>query len=82
MRRKSLAIKVIVVCLGGVICGLVVAVLFSLFFYGFLPSPLRAEVYLSDTRAKVKFRFWAAFILGTVLGMVWIYKAIRHTDFD
>jgi hypothetical protein len=42
--------------------------LFSLFFYGFIPAPWRAHIYLSDT-SEDELRFWGAFAVGAISGL-------------
>ena len=78
---KALLIKILVVCIIAVICGVLVGPAFSLFYYGFIPRPYRAEIYLSDTYAKMKIRFWLAFAAGAVFGAVWSYKIVKSIDF-
>jgi len=36
-----------------------------------------ARVYLSDTPAKMHLRFWIAFALGAIFGIVWSYKIVK-----
>ena len=78
--RKSLAIKVLVIFLIAVICGVLTGVLFSLFFYGFVPRHMLADVLASDTSVKAKWRFWIAFIAGVIFGLVWAYRIFKDTD--
>jgi hypothetical protein len=78
---RAFLIKAFVVGLIAAICGGVVGVLFSLWFYGFVPRYMLAEVYLSDTDAKMRFRFWAAFAAGAVFGAIWAYRVVRTMDF-
>ncbi|MHC4534237.1 MAG: hypothetical protein ACYS6K_09805 [Planctomycetota bacterium] len=66
--------------IGAVIFGLVVGVLFSLFFYGFIPRPWLAQVYLSDTPKKMHFRFWMAFVAGAIAGSIWSYQAVKDIE--
>ncbi len=77
---KPLLMKSFVVCLIALICGGAVGLLFSLFFYGMLPEHMTAEVYLSDTPARVKLRFWIAFAVGAIFGAVWSYKMVKDMD--
>ena len=77
---KPLAIKIVVVVLIALICGVVVGLLVSLFFYSFIPRPWLAEVYLSDTPAKAKLRFWMAFLAGALFGAVWSYRMVKDMD--
>lgn len=77
---KPVLIKILVVCLIAAICGAVVGVLFSLYFYGFIPRPWLAKVYLSDTAAAAKLRFWLAFAAGAVFGAVWSYRIVKDLE--
>ncbi len=77
---KPLLTKVLVVCLIALICGAAAGLLFSLFFYGMLPEHMRAEVYVSDTPARVRLRFWIAFAAGAILGAVWSYRMVKGMD--
>ena len=74
---KPLLIKIFVVCLIALICAAAVGVLFSVYFYGFIPRPWLAEIYLSDTPAKVKLRFWTAFAAGAIFSVVWSYRMVK-----
>ncbi|HPC96260.1 MAG TPA: hypothetical protein PLU87_15040 [Sedimentisphaerales bacterium] len=77
---KAWLIKGTVILVIAVICGSIAGVLFSLFFYGFIPAPWRADMYLSDTEAKMKLRFWAAFAVGAIFGAVWSYRIVKDMD--
>jgi len=68
------------VCLIAAICGGVVGMLFSLCFYGLIPRPWSTELYLSDTPATVKLRFWIASAAGAIFGVVWSYKMVKDMD--
>ncbi len=74
---KALLVKVVVVCLAALVCGAVAGVLFSLWYYGFIPRPMLTDVYLSDTYARMRLRFWIAFAVGAVFGVVWSYRIIK-----
>ena len=77
---KPLAIKIVVVVLIAAICGVVVGGLFSLFFYGFVPRHMLADVLASDTSTKAKWRFWIAFLAGAIFGAVWSYRMVKDMD--
>ncbi len=74
---RTLLVKVAVVCLVAIICGGVAGVLFSLWYYGFIPRPMLTDAYLSDTQARMRLRFWIAFAVGAVFGAVWSYRIVR-----
>ena len=76
--KKEILIKLLIILTGSAICGLIVGVLFTVYFYGFIPRPWLARVYLSDTKAKMHFRFWAAFAVGAVAGSLWLYKIVKE----
>jgi len=78
---KMLLIKISVVCLAAVICGAVVGVLFSLSYYFLVPDHRLSEVYLSDTYAKMRLRFWIAFVVGAIFDAAWSYRLVRSTAF-
>jgi hypothetical protein len=42
---------------------------------------MMAKVYLSDTDAKMRFRFWIAFAAGALMGAIWSYRVVRTMDF-
>jgi ABC-type transporter Mla maintaining outer membrane lipid asymmetry permease subunit MlaE len=75
--KKATWVKLLVMFLAAVIFGLIGGVLFSLHFYGFIPDFMLAKVYLSDTPSKMHFRFWIAFIVGAIIGIIWSYKAVK-----
>lgn len=77
---KAWLIKGTVILLIAVICGGIAGLLFSLFFYGFIPAPWRAHIYLSDTEAKMKLRFWGAFAVGAIFGVVWSYRIVKDME--
>lgn len=43
-----------------------------------LPRHQMTEVYLSDTPEKVKLRFWIAFAVGAIFGLVWSYRVVKN----
>ena len=80
---KAFLIKLLVVCLAAVICDTVAGGLFSFFFYGFVNKfmPGRTiEIYISDTPLKIYLRFWIAFIVGAIMGIVWSYKVVKGIE--
>lgn len=78
---KGVLIKILVICIIAAICGVIAGIGFSLFFYGLIPdNDLLARVYLSDTEAKVRFRFWMAFAAGAIFGAVWSYRIVKSID--
>ncbi len=77
---KALLTKITVVCVIAVICGVIAGGLFSLCFYGFVPEHKLAEVYVADTPAKAKLRFWIAFAAGAVFGIVWSYRIVKDME--
>jgi len=79
---KALLIKTVVVCVAALICGVVAGVLFSLWYYGFIPRPMLTDVYLSDTYAAMRLRFWAAFAVGAGFGGVWSYRMVKTMKFE
>ena len=77
---KTFLIKLLVVFLAAVICGIVVGGFFSIFFYSIVDRivPGRSmEIYTSDTSAKMHLRFWIAFIVGAIIGIIWSYKIVK-----
>ncbi len=79
---NMLLAKILFISLTAAICGAVAGVLFSLWFYGIIPDEqVATKVYLSDTYAKVKLRFWIAFAVGAVFGGVWSYRMARGSYF-
>ena len=62
------------------ICGAVVGVLFSICFYGLIPRPWLAKIYLFDTPDKAKLRFWIAFAAGAIFGAAWSYRMVKGMD--
>ena len=74
---KSLIMKLLVICLAAGICGTVGGVLFSLCFYSFVPQYRLPDILSDDTAANMHFRFWMAFIVGAVIGIVWSWKAVK-----
>lgn len=79
MKKTTLG-KLFVIFLAAVICGLVTGVVFSIYFYGLVPRSMLAEVYLSDTPAKMHLRFWIAFAAGAIIGIVWSYKVVKDIE--
>ena len=77
---KSLLLKILVVSIIAVVCGAIVAVLFSLSYYGLFPQHRLADAYLADTPAKAKLRFWLAFAAGAVFGIVWSYRMVKEME--
>jgi hypothetical protein len=77
---KAILLKTLVVCIAAGVCGAIAGVLFSVFFYNFVPRSMLTEVYLSDTHAKMKLRFWIAFGVGAVFGIVWSYRIVKDLD--
>ena len=77
---KAILIKLLVIFIVAVIYGTVVGFLFSIWFYGFITRHMFAEVYLSDTPEKLRFRFWVAFAVGAVVGIVWSYKVVKDME--
>ncbi|UCD49954.1 MAG: hypothetical protein JSW27_20795 [Phycisphaerales bacterium] len=77
---KPVLIKIFVVCFIAAVCGGAVGVLSSLHFYGFIPRPWLAKVYLSDTAADAKLRFWIAFAAGAIFGAVWSYRIVKDLE--
>ena len=75
--KKATLIKLSIICLAAVVCGVIVGVLFSIFFYGLLPRDIGTEVYLADTHAKMHLRFWIAFAVGAVIGIIWAYRVVK-----
>jgi len=78
---KALLLKALVVCIIAMVCGTLAGVAFSLLYYGLIPTPMRADVYLSDTYAKMRLRFWLAFAAGAVFGAVWSYRIVKSIEF-
>jgi hypothetical protein len=79
--KKEILVKLFIICIGAVVCGLVVGLFFSFFFYAIVDRimPGRTiEIYLSDTRAKMYLRFWIAFAVGAVTGAAWLYKIVKE----
>jgi len=77
---KALLIKGTVILVIAGICGGIAGVLLSLLFYGFIPAPWRADIYLSDTEAKMRLRFWVAFAVGAIFGVAWSYKVVKDME--
>ena len=77
---ESWLIKGTVAFVLAVVCGGIAGVLLSLFFYGFIPAPWRADIYLSDTEAKMKPRFWLAFPVGAIFGVAWSYTVVNDME--
>jgi len=75
-----LLIKGTVILVIAGICGGIAGVLLSLLFYGFIPAPWRADIYLSDTEAKMRLRFWVAFAVGAIFGVAWSYKVVKDME--
>ena len=78
--KKATWVKLLVVFLGAVIFGLIAGVLFTIYFYGFVPDSILAKVYLSDTPAKMRLRFWIAFAVGAIFGIIWTYRAVKDIE--
>ena len=78
---RVLLMKVTVVCLAAIVCGGVAGALFSLWYYGFIPRYRLGDVLDSDTYAKMALRFWAAFAIGAIFGVVWSYRAVKTMKF-
>ncbi len=78
---KLLLTKIVVFCLAAIVCGGVAGVLFSLYYYSFIPDWRLADVLNSDTHAKVALRFWAAFGVGAVVGVAWAYGVVKTIKF-
>lgn len=77
---KTVLVKILVVCVAALICGVVAGVLVSLFYYDVVPQPMLVETYLSDTYAKMRLRFWIAFAVGAIFGVVWSYRVVKSID--
>ena len=77
LAMRVLLMKVTVVCLAAIVGGGVAGVLFSLWYYGFVPRYRLADVLDSDTYAKMALRFWAAFAVGAVFGVAWSYRVVK-----
>ena len=77
---KTWLIKAVAVCIIAVICGCIGGLLFSLYFYGFVPRHMLADVLESDTEAKMKLRFWIAFAVSAIPGLAWAYRILRDVQ--
>lgn len=77
---KTLLTKIAMVCIIAAVCGGIVGLLFSLFFYGLVPRYMLSAVLDSDTEAKMKLRFWGAFAAGAIFGVVWSYRMVRDME--
>ena len=79
--KKEILVKLIIILTGAAICGLIVGLFFSFFFYSFVDRIMpgrTVEIYLSDTRTKMYIRFWIAFAVGAVAGAAWLYKIVKN----
>ncbi len=77
---KALLTKISVICVIAVVCGGVAGLLFSLCFYGFVPRHMLSDVLDSDTEAKMNLRFWGAFAVGAIFGVVWSYRMVKDME--
>ncbi len=77
---KALLIKIAMVGVIAAVCGGIAGLLFSLCFYGLIPRYLLPAVLDSDTVAKMHLRFWGAFAVGAIFGVVWSYRMVKDME--
>ncbi len=77
---KAWLIKGMVILAIAVICGGIAGLLFSLWFYGFVPRHMLSDVLDSDTEAKMHLRFWGAFAVGAIFGVAWSYRVVKDME--
>ena len=81
--KKEILVKFLIILTGAAICGLIVGLFFSFFFYRFVDRIMpgrTVEIYLADTKAKMHIRFWIAFAVGAVAGSLWLYKIVKNYE--